>query len=819
MDGTATNGVRIGPTRVGEGKDAMATPRPTGPSAGLSQLWQVPLLAVSVGLFGFAAYLFIDPHAGPSIDQKVDVARRMLKAERPEAAINALNRILLAEKLDRDHEAIVHLLLGQSLAALQQQKRLNLKSYHEQIVEQTQLALAGGVRPAYDIERRLGESFEALGNRPKALEHYRQAAAMDPDHALRLQRKVIDLQLATGDVGPAEASLDTYLLAPDLSDGERAWALCNRAKLMVDRGDFVRGRGLLDRAAKLDADPATQGQVSYYQGYCAAKLGDDAGAEQLLRTARSLLRSDNPLDADAACLLGQLAADRGDLKTAASFYQDVIANHPESPAVPTAMLGRGLARLADPTGAGDVAGLEDLQELTRRTLAADPPSPAAAAAVAAGVSRAATALAARDNDAGALELLDDEQQLDPHPTPAFFHQLSAVFERRADQLDRPASDVQLVAETPSPPTAADAVRRTKDAREMTTHAGDASVAEALALTTTDDKGSAQALWHGIDLYARAGNLRGAIDALDLFVAERPKDPLTPTALYRLGQAYQQAGQVDQAIAAYQRNQFLYPNTLAASRSAVPLAQAYMARGPADYPRAEAVLRGVIEGNPLLTPEADEYKQALFELGHLYYRTDRYEQAIARLTDWTARYADDERMGQALFLTADSYRKSAALLDPKLATAATRPAVAAVDRAEAAAARRDRLEQARGAYDAVVAHYRDVPPKADLDRLYAKLAAFYRADCLYDSGRYDDAIRQYDAAAFRYQDDPSSLAAYVQIVNAYYALGKPDEARAANERAKVMLRQMPAGAFANGTFAMPREYWENQLRWSGGSGMY
>ena len=111
------------------------------------------------------------------------------------------------------------------------------------------------------------------------------------------------------------------------------------------------------------------------------------------------------------------------------------------------------------------------------------------------------------------------------------------------------------------------------------------------------------------------------------------------------------------------------------------------------------------------------------------------------------------------------------------------------------------------------------PKSELDLLYNKLAHFYRADCLYDSGRYEDAIRQYDAAAFRYQDDPSSLAAYVQIVNAYYALGKPDEARAANERAKVMLRQMPAQSFSNDTFAMPKEYWENQLRWASGAGMW
>ena len=808
----------------------MATRQPTGRVAGLGQLWQVPLLAVALGLFGFAAYLFIDPHAGPTIDQKIDVARKMLKGERPEAAINALNRILLGDKLDREHEGVVHLLLGQSLAALQQQKHLSLKTYHEQVIEQSQLALKLGVRPTYDVERRLGESYDALGNQPRALEHYRQAAAMDPDHALRLQRKVIELQVATGDVAPAGASLDAYLQVRDLSDGERAWALCNRAKLLVDQGEFARGRLLLDRAAKLDSDDAMRGQVAYYQGYCAAKLGDAAGAEQLLRSSRQLLRPDDPLDADAACLLGQLAADRGDPKQAASFFQDVLVNHADSSAVPAALLGRGLARLAEPSGSGDEAGLEDLHELTRRTLAADPPVPANNAMVGGGLSRAASLLAARSNFAGALEVLDGEQQLVPQATAAFYHQLSAVFEQRADQLQRSATEAVPAAYTAGAGvptvTAADAVRRDKQVRDLLTHAADGAIAEARALTMSDDKGYGQALWRGIDLYDRAADLPAAIDALQLFVAERPSDPLAPTALYRLGRAYQSAGQNDKAIAAYQRNQFLYPNSLAASRSAVPLAEAYMARGPADYPRAESVLRNVVEGNPLLTPESEEYRQALFELARLYYHTDKYEQAIARLNDWTARYPDDDRMGQALFLTADSYRKSAGLLDPKLngadeapSAAATRPAASVIDRAEAAAARRDRLEQARAAYDRVTARYRDVPPKSDVDRVYDKLAHFYRADCLYDSGRYEEAIRQYDAAAFRYQDDPASLAAYVQIVNAYYSLGRPDEARAANERAKLMLRQMPPEAFSNDTFAMPRAYWENQLRWATGAGMW
>ena len=56
-------------------------------SAQLSQLWQFPLLVVSLSLFGVAAYLFINPHSKKiTIDDKIAVARAYLTHERPDAA-------------------------------------------------------------------------------------------------------------------------------------------------------------------------------------------------------------------------------------------------------------------------------------------------------------------------------------------------------------------------------------------------------------------------------------------------------------------------------------------------------------------------------------------------------------------------------------------------------------------------------------------------------------------------------------------------------------------------------------------------------------
>ena len=124
------------------------------------------------------------------------------------------------------------------------------------------------------------------------------------------------------------------------------------------------------------------------------------------------------------------------------------------------------------------------------------------------------------------------------------------------------------------------------------------------------------------------------------------------------------------------------------------------------------------------------------------------------------------------------------------------------------------------YDRVIERVsRTNSPKNDVEKLYQKLSHFYRADCCYDLGNYEEAIRLYDAAAFRYQDDPSALSAYVQIVNSYCALGKFDDAKTANERAKVLLKRIPPDAFADGSFAMPKEYWQEWLKWTGDSGMW
>ena len=131
-------------------------------SARLAQLWQLPLLLLSVALFGYAAYLFIDPQPGLTIEERINSAKALIANERPDAANQLLNRILTTEKLSADHQGVIHLLIAESIDMAQKQKRLHVPANFVSIVEQTRRAQGTGAKLDWQAYRRLGEAYEAL---------------------------------------------------------------------------------------------------------------------------------------------------------------------------------------------------------------------------------------------------------------------------------------------------------------------------------------------------------------------------------------------------------------------------------------------------------------------------------------------------------------------------------------------------------------------------------------------------------------------------------------------------------------------------------
>lgn len=777
-----------------------------------SQAWQLPTLLVAVAIFGYAAYLFIDPQPGPSVADRIGAARELIKQERAEASIEVLNKLLKTEKLERPKQGEVHLLLARSLELGMAEAKYKAPVNYEQIIKQTQYALQCDVELGAADYRRLAVAHESLGNAKEALANYRHAMSLDRDRELALNRKVIELLMDDGQTESADQEIANYLDIPDVADAERSWALGARAQIQIDRGELIDARATLGQAEKygVETNQTLQGELAYRLGYAAWKGGDLADGERQFLLARQLLGVSHQLDADAAFGLAMISISNKQIDAAMAYLQSVMVSHPDSKSEPLARLQRGILRAR--AGEHDAA-LEDFSRVVKQ-IDAKKSLEKLREQASEQLVEAETLFTNAGKLGAAIEILAHEQALTPQPATPFFARLANVLEKRAAQLAEEAESL----------SGGEKVKRLQKFRETLARAGAAYITLSNKLVLTDDQAYADALWKGIDCYDRSGDTPAAIGALEIFVAERPNDSLTPEAILRLGRTYQAAGMIDKAIAAYQHNQFRYPTSLAASKSAVPLAQAYISKGPDGYTKAEQVLISVLDNNPMLTPDSNEFRQALFELGQLLYRMGRYEESLAKLEEFATRYPNDKRQVQLKFAMADSYRKSAAAIGDTLAAfdaGKLEPAANGklVDRVEMVVARRDRLRKARGLYDEVVEIFRDDLPTADMDQLQLKLAHFYRADCLFDLLDYDQAIKFYDIAARRYQNDPSALAAYVQIVNSYVALNKPNEARAANERAKWMLRRIPPEAFGESSFNISRQYWEQWLGFAGESGLW
>src|SRR6185503_15209978 len=223
------------------------------------------------------------------------------------------------------------------------------------------LAMELGGKPTSPVNQRMAESLEALGRPTEALVYYRRAMVMDPNKSLRIQRKIIELQLGADDTAGAGASIEEYLARKELTDGERAWAMGEMAGLLIDRGEVMTARRTLEDALRLNIDPVDQGQITYWLGYCEWKLKQTDEAERYLRLAREQLKVAHPLDADACFVLGRIAQEAGRHEEANSFFDVVLGTHPESKVAVTARLGRGVSRIAL---RNDDAGLTDLHDVT-----------------------------------------------------------------------------------------------------------------------------------------------------------------------------------------------------------------------------------------------------------------------------------------------------------------------------------------------------------------------------------------------------------------------------------------------------------------------
>jgi tetratricopeptide (TPR) repeat protein len=346
-----------------------------------------------------------------------------------------------------------------------------------------------------------------------------------------------------------------------------------------------------------------------------------------------------------------------------------------------------------------------------------------------------------------------------------------------------------------------------------------------------------ALWTSAEHFFQGRDFTNAIARLGLFIESRSSS-LLPAALVRRGQCQMSLSQWDLALRDFQEVIAFNPSDPAAFQARYLIGQCHMERNEPE--QAERIWRGILEAGEL-TPTALEWRRALYSLGKLLYDTaeirrrkvvsgtdpkvhltpegltelagaaSRFDEAVLRLEEFRDRYPSADEALEVRFLRARALQKSAEFPQAKFLAAETDNA-----RSEYRRQMHERLDQALGEFQQLQTLLLTRQSNSHLERqgqVMLRNCFFEIANCHFLRERYEEAIVAYSSSAGRYQNEPDSLTAYVQIANCFDRLQKPAEAMSTLAQAQLILKQLPDSSFTGAPGTMSRDDWQRWLDWA------
>lgn len=821
---------RAGGPEGGDGDEAPLT-------AGLAaegtwgQVWQVPVLILGLVLLGAGVVLSLPRKPKPNWAAELARVEQLLEGQRVKEAREVLAAVGAGIKGTQDKElkGKYHLLEG-DLAYLEGAAMGGHSRQAQESVREAYTAAQEAGQKLDDVHvRRWAEALTGLGEEEAALAKLKELSAQAGEARYRIIRQILERRAERP--GPeAEQELAGLLrefgqavsgLAGPQRREQEVWATALKAKLMLAGNGAQRAIDFLLQKMQMvggqggDDDLAGL-MVPLAQAYWA--VGEVESAQRWFEAAGRRLADDptNVLRGQVLVGLGTIALKaRGDARAALEYFAQGAEGFAGTECFAAALVGQGdaLAQLG-----AEAEAKEKLAEAVKYLRLTGSRSPEAWGQDAGGkmlievVQRHYEAAFGEGRYGAALEyamLLKALYEPDlPRPV---LEKLAVCHQRLAQEKQKEAQALMAAQDAADEARAEEARAANQQTSRYYEQAGDdfhrlAQMAEA----ENDGQAMGDALWQSAVCYDEAQCWEKAIARYGDYIQLRPQDPRREAAMRHLGLAYQASGQHEAAKAQFERLIEQGGNSPQTYDSLVPLAQCYAALG--DTESAKRTLRGVLQNHPAIRPDSAQYRAALIELGKLHYRLGEFDAAIGLLTQAVERYGhgDDPRIAAVRFWLADALRQSAGQM-----SSGEVEGLSAARAAEVQQERRQRLEEAQKLYSQVITELEARPSLglSELERLYYRNAYFYRADCAYDLGRYQQAIELYDVAARRWERDAASLVALVQIVNAYGELGMVQEAKAANRRAQDQQKRIPEEAFNDPNLPMSRRHWEEWLKWT------
>ncbi|MBX3379201.1 MAG: tetratricopeptide repeat protein [Phycisphaeraceae bacterium] len=786
------------------------------PPATWRDAWQLPVLVVSGALLALGIGAVILARPAVDILPRLDEATKLVEAEKFEDALKILNEDVWPQiengKLASGDEKRYYLLAARSIYEAAVQRKIQRAENYENVIRSYVRAeeLKQRLEPA-DVER-FALSLMALDRLDEAKKRIDTLPSGEQPRRIALIRTLTTRLLAKPIPDQAAATdLVAWLLSePTLSDKDRVWAMTRQAELRLLGGYREEAiRGMLQQLPRIEESAAEErAELLALLGWGYIEDSKHAEAEKWLTRAESLADGREPLTSKIRLNLARVAESRSDFQAARDLYQKVLDAPGSKRFQREALLGlaENLASLDETEASLEAySKLADTFRDSRIVSAVDRDWVATSA-----IARYRTKFEAGDART-AIRFASIAESLFPQG------RAPAEVVLAIGESNRKLAENTIAEATGGSSAAAiddlDPTSR-KRAREHFLAAANALRLHATLVAGQNGPGYADSLWSAADSFDRAGDQEKAILLFKQFAGEFPTDPRMAEAKFRLARCHQSRGDLELAAKTYE--------DLIASRdgapgepgsgpfadaSYVPLAQTYLATGqPESVAKATQMLKAVVSGS-VVGVDSPDFRDALAELGTMFYRNGEPERAIENIDELLRRYPDERGMELAKFRLADSYRLSAANIDKSMAEG-----MPDEERRNLENARTERLQRAAAGFDQV-RRALDAKPKEKrtaVEETYLRNAFFYLADCSFALGDYDGAIRAYTAARDRYPNDPASLVAMIQIVNANLQRGDVKAALTANERAKRFYRGLPPEVWNDPNLPMGKEDWERWL---------
>lgn len=799
----------------------------------LSGQWQIPLFLVSLMMLGSILWYLRPKIVKLTFEEQYQqlelLAHQGVYGEFYHAAELLRQKTKTTQELGRVHgltaRTRVNELRQRQELEIDTSSRRGAKENYEAILRDYVIALRcnepdPNTSASNGVYRDLSLIYWKLKDDDMALACLRQAIALHPGFDPSYYRQAVEmlvLRRKAGYLEEAEKHLDLLLKHDETSPEDRAWAFVKKQGVIIAAGREQEALAALEHVDPAILESSYADEIEFLRGSAWRREGRADEAELILRGLMGRMQDRGDVYAQTALELGRINFEQNRDGEAARYYQMVVDSQ----------LGKDWYA-AGKLGLAECASLqqryEDAASLYQEAVELLQENPYNRAIDAMAIQKSLEILEYKlsvlEQYGQALPFMEIEQlvvaQGDVRAAERFARLHASVAATLARELEETRDALQ-----DKEPTSTEALWLEQQQQMVVKHFEQAAehFIKVMELSIGNDTLYAESLWEAATCYDKAGNAAQSIELWKRYCREREGKATWPQAVFYLAQALQANGQYNEAIEYYELLRKVNPKSPAAFDGIVPLAHCYLVRANPDYDKAVRLLQDVLRDRTL-TPNAPYFRQAMFALGELRYKTKAYDAAINILTEAIDRYQDAAELGKSMFLVGDSYRKSGLAMDEELARLSKDPA-AAVTLERRYEIRRQHLEHAREYFDRAVKFYEKFPDgrRGVLDNLYLRCCYMNRADCLFDLGQYSEAIQLYELTSLRYQLTPTALMALQQVINCYLKLGNMIEARSASERARWQLRKMKETSATQEVASITRNDWEKWLDWVNQSGMW